>query len=129
MDVGTIVTMALEYSFIDTVSYLLVRASGRLDNAEVSRTFINAIMDEAKATGQTRILIDECEVIHALSLVTILSDIKFILSRVPRPHKVAIIGNEESSKQHQFYKGFSFDTGLQVEIFTDIIEAENWLME
>jgi hypothetical protein len=42
---------------------------------------------------------------------------------------LAIVGKEDSAMQLLFFKSFAFNNGFKVGTFTDIVDAENWLLK
>lgn len=120
--------MAIHYETTIQDDLLRVKAWGfdesPEDTAEYSLALLNIAIEH-----QTRfVLSDERELEYRLSVLDTYQHAEMLANVVPRIASVAIVCHSQDYQGAEFFENVVVNRGLTLKIFTDLDEAEAWLM-
>lgn len=121
--------MSFIYEFNITPLYLEVTIKGIMDKLQDVFEFGVAMKKYHAGISAPHILIDERELVHALSAKELLKIAEHVVAITPASRKFALVGSPEDAKQRDLFAGFAATLDFRMCSFEDIEEAKRWLQE
>lgn len=122
-------TMAIEYQIKTTDAYLDVTAKGRGNNLVEVQSYAQAVIQAMQKSKSKCVLCDELELTHELQDIDTYMLGKTVAEYAGHVEKVAIVVSPECVPKESFYELVTNNRGLYLQVFTDLEEARNWLIE
>lgn len=119
--------MAINAEFHTEDDVLYVTASGRDDSIEDPLRYGASIIEQALIHQSKRILVDERELIYAISTFDLYETAKAMAENATQVVKAALVVNPAQVKDASFWETVAVNRGLDVHLFTDIDDAKKWL--
>jgi uncharacterized protein (DUF2384 family) len=121
--------MSFTYEFINTPLYLEVTLKGVMNKLQDVLEFGVAVKKYHAGISAPHILIDERELVHALSAKELLQVAEHVVTITPASRKFAIAGSPEDAKQRDLFAGFAATMDLRMCSFENMEEAKQWLQK
>ncbi|MDM7926783.1 MAG: hypothetical protein QUS35_12275 [bacterium] len=119
--------MPIDYSMTIRRGILFVKARGRDDRLEDVEAYSRAVLAEAVASGCTKVICDETELVYSLNLVDTYELAEFISAHAPGVGRAAVVCNPGQIQDASFWENVAVNRGLQVRVFPDLNSAETWM--
>ena len=121
--------MSIFYSFQIENDILLVKTTGSDESLEEVQKYGLAIVDKCLENNINKVLIDETELEYKLSTIDTYALAEFLSLQLPRLGRAALVCDERSLKDAQFFETVVSNRGLQINVFTSKEEARDWIQE
>lgn len=104
-------------------------ASGTDDSLEEVEAYGTAVVESCRKNQCKYILCDERRLHYNLSTSETFDLGEYYTSYAPSVVRVAIVCSRENLEEASFFETVAVNRGLQIRVFTDMEEAENWLLK
>jgi len=121
--------MSIKYQITNLDGYLKIVAKGKDDNSSDVKKYADAIIEAVKDFKSKNVLCDERELQYSLSITDTYQLAEYISQHSSHLIKVAIVCNSKYFDDARFYETVATNRGMQIKVYTNIEEAETWLLQ
>ncbi len=120
--------MGIQYDIHNHKGIVWVRARGTARDLGEFQPYCMAILQACKEYQLDRILCDERDLAYELSITDTYYLVEFLADHAPDGSRAALVCDPRDLPEDLFWETACINRGLYVRVFTDIEEAEAWLV-